>query len=281
MAHDDEFLALPAEPVRSAVLVLSGSSGQVAVDRARLLAAHGAAALSIRWFGGRHQPRGICEVPLETFAPALDRLAQLHDHLAIVGVSKGAEAALLLATRDPRIRAVCALAPTSVVWSNIGTGLDRHTEAVRSSWTLDGTPLPFVPYEEPVPLVADGPPAYRCWYEHSLLSNTARAVDAAIPVERITGRVVLVAGGDDQVWPSDLFAEQIRARRAAHGLPTEVITSADAGHRVSLPGEPVPRGGFWMDRGGTPQADAALGEQVWPVLRELLHLNGSDRTGSD
>lgn len=107
-----------------AVLVLSGSSGQVEVDRVRLLADRGAAALSIRWFGDAGQPPGICEVPLETFVPVLDRLASLTDHLAVLGVSKGAEAALLLACRDARIRAVGALSPSSVVWANVGPGAD-------------------------------------------------------------------------------------------------------------------------------------------------------------
>lgn len=149
LSEPDGRLVLPEnEDPRCAVLVLSGSSGRVEVDRVRLLAARGAAALSMRWFGDVHQPPGICEVPLETFSPALDRLSSLSEHLAVMGVSKGAEAALPLASRDARIRAVAALSPSSVVWANVGPGIDDAQRPLRSSWTEGGEPLPFVPYDD-------------------------------------------------------------------------------------------------------------------------------------
>ena len=258
-----------------AVLVLSGPSGRVEVDRVRLLADRGAAALSIRWFGDAGQPPGICEVPLETFVPALDRLASLSDHLAVLGVSKGAEAALLLACRDARIQAVSALSPSSVVWANVGPGADGAHQPYRSSWTEDGVPVPFVPYDDTWALSSvGGQPVYRGLYEQSLRAFAARVHEATIPVERIAGRVLLAAGGNDLVWPSDWFATQVRARRTAHGLSTEVITSTPAGHRVPLPGEPAsPAGGRWMARGGTTEADAALGLRVWLALLVLLNLS--------
>lgn len=53
------------------VVVLGGSGGRVERERARLLAAHGVAALAIRWFGGPGQSPGICEIPLETFTAAI------------------------------------------------------------------------------------------------------------------------------------------------------------------------------------------------------------------
>ena len=73
LTEPDGILAIPDRtPVRSAVLVLSGSSGRVETDRVRLLAVHGAAALSFRWFGDVGQPEDIREIPLETFAPAMN-----------------------------------------------------------------------------------------------------------------------------------------------------------------------------------------------------------------
>ena len=57
-----------------------------------------------RWFGGEGQPPGICEVPLEVFTRATDRLIEEGcERVAYVGTSKGAEAALLIATDDPRV----------------------------------------------------------------------------------------------------------------------------------------------------------------------------------
>jgi hypothetical protein len=100
------------------------------------------------WFGDVHQAPGICEVPHETFSPALDRLSSLSEHLAVMGVSQGVEAALLLASRDARIRAVAALSPSSVVWANVGPGIDEAQWPLRSSRTEGGEPLPFVPYND-------------------------------------------------------------------------------------------------------------------------------------
>jgi uncharacterized protein len=263
-------LSVPDGP-RCAVLVLSGSSGRVEADRVRLLAEQGAAAMSIRWFGDVGQPAGVDEVPLETFAPALDRLASISEHLAVMGGSRGAEAALLLAVRDARIHAVAGFSPSSLVWANVGAGADGIH---RSSWTEQGIPLPFVPYDDDwVPAHHDGQPAYRGLYEQSLRTFADRVDKARIPVEHIGARVLLTAGGDDQLWPSERFAAEICERRTAAGLSTEVLTSATAGHRVRLPGEPTSSGGMPLARGGTPEADADFGREVWPALLDLLHLD--------
>lgn len=263
-------LQVPDHP-RCAVLVLSGSSGRVEADRVRVLAEQRAAAMSIRWFGDVGQPAGVDEVPLETFAPALDRLASLSEHLVVLGSSRGAEAALLLAARDARIRAVVGFSPSSLVWANVGAGADGR----RSAWTEQGVPLPFVPYDDDwVPSYRGGQPAYRGLYEQSLHTFADRVDKARIPVERIGARVLLTAGGDDQLWPSELFASEISERRATHGLDTEVLTSAAAGHRVRLPGEPAsPGGGMPLARGGTPEADAEFGQEIWPALLDVLHLS--------
>lgn len=63
LSDPEGLLVLPTgEQPRCALLVLTGSSGRIATDRTRLLARHGAAAMSLRWFGGAGQPSGICEV---------------------------------------------------------------------------------------------------------------------------------------------------------------------------------------------------------------------------
>jgi acetyl esterase/lipase len=270
LTSPEGLLVVPETP-RCAVLVLAGSSGRIEADRVRVLAAQGAAAMSIRWFGDVGQPAGINRVPLETFAPALNRLASLSEHLAVVGTSRGAEAALLLSVRDARIRAVAGLSPSSVVWANVGPGADG---VHRSAWSEKGISLPFVPYDDEwVPVSTGGQPVYRGLYEQSLRTFGDRVDKARIPVEHIAARVLLTAGGDDLLWPADRFAAEISERRAAHGLATEVHTHADAGHRIRFPGEPAsPGGGMALARGGTPEADAEFGRQVWPALLDLLLL---------
>lgn len=253
------------------ILVVAGSSGRIDVERARLFARHGATALSIRWFGGRGQPPGICEIPLETFVVALDLLAATNDRLVIVGVSKGAEAALLVGAHDPRVNVVAAYAPSHVVWANVGPGRDGRSRPQRSSWTLAGVPLPFVPLDDAWQ-ATDDPPAFRGLYESSL-AKFASAVEAAtIPVERIHGDVIVVAGEDDQVWASADHARAVARRRADHGMPTTIVTHPDAGHRAIMPGERPVTSGVDMARGGTAVADAALGQLAWQALCEAVPL---------
>lgn len=254
---------VPDKP-RAAMLVLSGSSGRVPVERVRFLAAHGIAVLAPRWFG----PSGICELPLESFLPMLDQLAEISPTLGVLGLSKGAEAALLLAACEPRIDVVAGLAPTHVVWASVG---DNRRRPQRSSWTVAGEAVPFIPYDDNWSPGSDvRPVAYRGMYAQSLRTYAELIPDAAIPVERIKGQVVLAAGEDDQVWPSSVFAEHIVRRRIEHGQHTTLVTHARAGHRPILPGENVVTGGTPLARGGNPQADAELGALLWTELCDAL-----------
>jgi hypothetical protein len=227
--------------------------------------------MSVRWFGGPGQPPGICEIALESLSAQLDRLAEYGEHLAILGVSKSAEVALLMAADQSRIRLVIGLSPTCVVWANVGPGLDGRDHPDRSSWTRNGKPLSFVPYDRSWSPIQGQPPAFLSLYERSLAFYPDEARQATIPVERISGRVILGAGGDDQVWPSMSFANAIVARRAVHGLATTSITHPEAGHRLMFPGEPpIPAGDRIIARGGNPSADAELGRRVWEAIAEAL-----------
>ncbi|MFJ7905168.1 acyl-CoA thioester hydrolase/BAAT C-terminal domain-containing protein [Streptomyces sp. NPDC096198] len=266
-------LAAPLHGSKVGVLVLAGSSGRIEHERARLLARHGVTALAIRWFGGPGQPSGICEVPLETFTTAVDLLRNGGaQRIAVLGVSKGAEAALLTAVYDPRVDAVVALSPTSRVWCNVGPGHDGAQHPYRSSWTWRGRPLPFVPMDdswtpgEPV----TGPVAIRGWYERSEQTFAQLLPPAEIPVDRTGADLLLVAGADDAMWPSLPYAEQLARRRRSAGAAVRLISHPDAGHRPRLPGEspalPSPR----FHYGGTPEADALLGRTAWPHILNAL-----------
>lgn len=81
---------------------------------------------------------------------------------------------------------------------------------------------------------------------------------------------MLVAGGDDQVWPALTMAQSISARREEHGSGTVLVTDPAAGHRTVLPGEPVVTRGINMRRGGSDAADRRLGAAAWPHIEMLL-----------
>ncbi|MFC6704470.1 alpha/beta fold hydrolase [Flexivirga alba] len=259
-------LVIPEKHCGTGVLTVGGSSGRIDGDRARLLASHGALAMSIRWFGGPGQPSGPRLVPLETFTAALDRLATECDRLVISGMSFGAEAALLVASYDERVDGCIGFAPTPVAWSFIDPD-----ESQVSHWTRDGRPVPAVPFDTTWEPDTD-PPAYVGSYRQSLgVADPETVASAAIPVERI-GELLLIAGGDDQVWPSVDFAQRIVARRRDHGLETTFSTLPAAGHRTLLPGETPVSAGASMRRGGNDESNRELGSLAWPHVRRILRL---------
>lgn len=256
----------PSQRCGLGVVVVAGSSGAIPVERARLLADRGAVTCALRWFGGPGQPVTPVGVELEVFEAVIERLDAEVDRVAIVGASFGAEAALSVAARVSSVDVTVAVSPTRWVWP--GVGVDG---APASHWTWRGAPLPFVPLATSWTPDQD-PPAFRSWYEQSVASAPP---EARIPTEEIAGEVVVIAGGDDQVWPSDTWAIDIEHDRRRAGLPTTTVLHPNAGHRPILPGEVVPVGGRRMRRGGTPDADRALGDDAWTAMTDALGLTTS------
>ncbi|MEV0151320.1 MULTISPECIES: acyl-CoA thioester hydrolase/BAAT C-terminal domain-containing protein [unclassified Nonomuraea] len=279
------FLAEPAAGGGGAgVLALSGSSGRIERERCRLFARAGVTAVSVRWFGGPGQPPGICEIPLETCVAATGLLRERGaGRVSILGTSKSAEAALLVSTLSDCADAVIALAPTSVTWANVGPGVDGRDRPYRSSWTWQGRPLPYVPYDDGwMPAESAGAPvAVLGWYERSLSTYADRLPAAAIPVEKTGADLVLVAGGADRMWPSLRFARELAARRSAAEREAVLVTRADAGHRIVFPGEVAPPPSTRFDHGGTPEADAALGAAAWPHVLAAVRGVRAVRRGSN
>ncbi|MEY9890003.1 dienelactone hydrolase [Catenulispora sp. MAP5-51] len=261
-------LCEPEGGSQTGVVVVSGSSGRVLRDRARILAEQGLAALAIRWFGGPGQRTGIWELPLETFTDAVDFLSvRGARRIGIFGTSKGAEAAMLTAIRDPRVDVVVAVSPTAQVWGNVGPGPDGELTPYHSSWTWGGEPLPFVPYDDGWwDTAPPRPRPIRGLYELSEKTFADRVAPAAIPVEQTRAELLLVAGGEDRMWPSMTYALRLAERRRAAGRTVRLISHGDAGHRILFPGEPGHGASEAFDYGGSQEADRRLGAQAWPSV---------------
>ncbi|MGN7827769.1 acyl-CoA thioester hydrolase/BAAT C-terminal domain-containing protein [Agrobacterium radiobacter] len=114
----------------------------------------------------------------------------------------------------------------------------------------------------------DGVVSYRSFFEKCLSNDVQLNERARIPIESSPADLILVAGGDDALWPSGDFAGQILQSRQAHGRQATLIFDKDAGHRILLPGETT-RSKLHA-RGGTDEADAKLGRNAWRAIRELL-----------
>jgi dienelactone hydrolase len=212
-----------------AVIVLGGSEGGINRDAAALLASHGFAALAVAYFGAGSLPEQLDRIPLESIDRAVEWLRAQPSvdakRIAIAGGSKGAELALLVAAHNPAVRAVVAIAPSSVVYPSITGG--KH---VSSSWTVGGKELPYAPY-----VTTEAFQKSNRLVDLYAPTLAAAPPEAAIPVEKIHGPVLLLAGKDDALWPSGAMAEQIerRAHDKHAAFPVINMTMVDAGHHVA------------------------------------------------
>jgi dienelactone hydrolase len=134
------------------VLLLGGSEGGLHERDARELAGHGFTVLALAYFGAPGLPPGLVDVPLEYFARGLDVLAgqpRAGQRFAVVGGSRGGEAALLAGAHDERVGAVVSVVGSGVVTQGIDYRRGRLLDILShpaNSWTWRGGPLPYLPY---------------------------------------------------------------------------------------------------------------------------------------
>jgi dienelactone hydrolase len=193
--------------------------------------------------------------------------------IGVVGTSKGAEFALLAATRMPWVRSVVAWVPSDVVWEGWGPG----TEPGRSSsFSWQGKPLPFVPYrgmaEELAGFQTGAAVRLRRPQDAGRAAHPERIAAARIPVEDFAGPLMVIGGHADQVWDSGGMAEQIADRRRQAGRETVTRVFRDAGHYLGSHGwgPTTQYDAGPMKGGGTPQANAHAQAESWRALFDFL-----------
>jgi dienelactone hydrolase len=276
-----------------AVLMLGGAEGGLHEDDAALLAAHGYVVLALAYYGMAGLPSTLTGVPVEYFGTALSYLSDRADvgsgGIAIHGVSKGGEAALLTASLYPVVRAVVSVVGGGLVTQGIsqdvqsGSLLDILRTPV-ANWTYQGRELPYLPNAVTPRMeagVAAGGPVSLGWAAPDL-SRADQVAEAAIAVERIAGPVLLISGADDQTYGPDFQeAAAQRLAAAAHPHPFRHIVHEGAGHLIASAGyrpttqSVFPGPGVPFQYGGTPAADAAARVATWRetlrFLDEALH----------
>ena len=250
-----------------AVIVLGGSQGATPTYRAQAVAEAGYRALALAYFGEPGLPTHLDVVPLE---PALRAIGWMHDELlngngrvVLIGGSKGAELALLLASIESTVRGVVAVAPSHVVFQ----GIPENFWPARSSWMHDDEPVPFVPYRYGPhfnPFAEE--PDFHALYRESLTQEPL-VEQAAIAVESINGPALLFSGGQDRMWPATDMANRIIERLEAHDHPHrhKHHVYEDAGHIIHE------HAGEWATRfGGSAEANRDAGRDAWRRILDLL-----------
>lgn len=230
------------EPV-PAVILIGGSAGGLDFARpaAQRACEAGLASLALAYWRFEGLPTALEEIPLEYFDKSIAWLMERPEmdaqRIGIVGYSRGGEGALLIASRNPAIKAVAGIVPGS----HVGASIDfSDFFRLQSAWSSKGQPLPFVTSRPDRPgadwrkAMAEMPPpsVEQARRDFSETLSKPTADEAAIPVEQINGPVMLIAAGKDSVWSSELMVRFLEKRLVEFNFPHAVISVryADAGH---------------------------------------------------
>lgn len=223
-----------------AVVVIGGSEGGEDTFTAGALAMAGYPALALAYFKEPGLPQCLCAIPLEYFARAVRWLraqpVARGRPVILLGGSRGAEGALLIASYEPDLfDAVIASSPSYL--SNPAFGGSQGP-----AWTFGGKPLP---------------------------------PGTLIPVSRIRVPLLLGDGGQDAVWDSAVSATAIMQELRIAGDPAPHINLyfPQAGHAFLGMPPYFPYSGYGTHgpHGGTQQANALAEEQSWATMINFLN----------
>jgi len=254
------------------VVVWGGSDGMLPDAQGKLFASRGYATLAIQYFDYVAAPNTIpsliLDVPLEYFGTAIEWLRTkpfvTRNKVAIVGSSRGGEAALLVGSRyGDKLTAVVAARPSDIVWGDRANGTQSRNIGVAdelASWTWQGAPVPFLPMPKLLQELSDestfnGIPAFKYRKAYETVESTATAAARAaarIDTRKIPVPIFACGGTDDQLWPASRYVERMKqARRFTRvGSRDRYVVTAGAGHYTATPDRPThPDLQFWFPSG--------------------------------
>jgi dienelactone hydrolase len=259
----------PQSPAYAGLVVTWGGSEGGANDPLALrLADLGHEVLALHFFGQANQRPVLSQVPLESFGEALaysDEYAVSSAPLTVIGLSKGAELALVLPAYYTEIDNVVVYTPGEYVYG----GLDFASP--HSSWTWQGAELPYVNFRHAAPeatvrmlsaMALNVPVRLRETYV-TAVERDPDAERARIDVSRIRGHLLAFAGDDDRMWQGDVAARNLATARPEK---SEVHVYAGAGHVFGLPGAHA--SGYEL--GGSADANAAALAESTAILEQRL-----------
>ena len=174
----------------------------------------GYAFLAIGYFGAKGTPQQLEKIALEDVHNAILEAAKNSaidkEKIAIVGGSRGADLALLIASYYTDIKCVVALVASHVTFPG---NTDHFTT---SSWTYNNEQLPYVPVnDEAIPFIISRD--LRTTFE-TMLKDTISEKKALIKVENINGPILFISATKDEICPSTPMSEKMVLRLKEHNF---------------------------------------------------------------
>ncbi|RPD98855.1 palmitoyl-CoA hydrolase [Aureibaculum marinum] len=231
--HANYFVKNDLENKKAIVLIGGGQWGDY---WAQEFANNGMVGLSLPYTGIEGLPKLPEEIDLAYFENAIKWLGKQKEvdknKIVVIGASRNAELALLIAATFPEIvSGVVAYSPSSVSWSN--TVLPYSSNELKPSWKYKGIDIPYVPMEKISGNESDKIKMLDYWNKG--LSQTKLVSQATIKAENINGPILLFSGNDDKVWPSSLMADMIEENLKENNFKHSIenIKYENAGHLIS------------------------------------------------
>lgn len=255
------------------VITLGGAEGGISTANyyAAWLASHGFVAVAVAYYRMPGLPSDLVRVPIDPVGRTVDwlRTQPFAGRVGVMGGSWGGIVAMAAAAHDPRLQAVVSWVGSPAPFR--GFRRDVPPADFRAvdlpALSLKGRDLPFLPYLEGINWNQPG-------------THAAALEQATLPIERINGPLLLVAGGDDQLGASGEMAAVAlrRLQRRSTAQPDDaVLYYSDAGHLIAQMYQPTTfrhDTGPYIPVGGTPagyaRADRESGPAVLAFLRKAL-----------
>ncbi|XP_073440874.1 acyl-coenzyme A amino acid N-acyltransferase 1-like [Dendrobates tinctorius] len=258
----------PGEGPFPGVIDLFGGVGGLLEFRSSLLASRGFASLALAYFGYDDLPIFLGEVDLKYFEEAAQFLCNhpkvSGDGVGVVGICKGAEIALGMASYLPQVAAtVCINGPNAVNGINMVCGdhivkpipfkKERILKANFGSYTFTN---------------AVGDP------------RKPEFQDSIIPLEKASGPILFFVGNKDQHCNNLVFVTEAKSRAEKYGKKDVYVQCyPGAGHLLEPPGSPFcpfSEGQYFpvpLAWGGELQPHCRAQETSWKEMQEFFRKN--------
>ena len=233
------------------ILFISGSSGDTKALElmAGPLSSRGFNILTVPYFHAKGLSENLEEVPLEYFEKifkwiknndVINKKKDEETEIYIHGTSKGAECALLLASKYKEVKRVAAISGHGYCFQALnGMGVKKDA----SSWTYGGQPIPYIKIDNDIFLEdfkrckEKGIPfGFAATYKKSI-EKSLNNEEARIKLENSEADCLLVSGKDDNIWNSydgcRMLVEILKKNNYKHKV--EFLSYEHMGHPMPVP----------------------------------------------